>query len=280
MCIRDSITTASEYCVRVRTEPLRQGGRENNYVINGDLWDSSGRFDFVKWSASQDDLKIFDNKHKYYIISNFIMEKIPPIEAPWSTSPVKTKIRFTKDTKVTPIDSPPTAIPLHPMQPTVNLANLETRLNAYKISGYKSTIINQVEKQHPHFMIVDLQGTIVAVDQIKAHNDGHCYDCTLASGHFDLIVTVWTNSSAPEVANGDDVFVEKIKVTRPMDNKIIASLSLTSRTITAGQAQANKTTGKLHILTSGTLPPPEGKREHLNEPWQKMDSTAQLSNSL
>ena len=266
------ITTASEYCVRVRTEPLRQGGRESNYVLNGDLWDNTGRFDFVKWSASSDDLKIFDNKNKYYIISNFAMEKIPPLEAAWSTSPVKTKIRFTKDTKVTPIDSPPTAIPLHPMQPTVTLANLETRLNAQKISGYKTPIITGDEKQQPLFMLVDLSGTIVAVDQIKAHNDGHCYDCTLASGHFDLIVTVWTNRSAPEVANGDDVFVEKIKVTRPMDNKIIASLSLTSRTITTGQPQANKTTGKFHILTKGTLPGPHDIREHLNEPWQKMDS--------
>ena len=50
-----SITTANEYCVRVRTEPVRQGGKDANYVLNGDLWDNTARFDFVKWSASPDD---------------------------------------------------------------------------------------------------------------------------------------------------------------------------------------------------------------------------------
>ena len=71
------ITTAHEYCVRVRTEPVRQGGRDGNHVLNGDLWDSTARFDFVKWSGFPNDLNIFQN-NKCYIIANFALEKSPP----------------------------------------------------------------------------------------------------------------------------------------------------------------------------------------------------------
>ena len=130
-------------------------------MINGHVWDLTGRFDIVKWSSLADDFKNIEN-NKCYLISNFALEKIQPAEIPWSTSPVKIKIRFNKDSKITLIDTPPSTIPLHPMQPTVKLGELVPRLNALGVNGYRTTSINGEQKQQPLFTLVDLSGTIVA----------------------------------------------------------------------------------------------------------------------
>ena len=89
----------------------------------------------------------------------------------------------------------------------------------------------------------------------------------MADGDHEIIITVWTPKSSPEVSVAAEVFFERVKVSRPQ-GKVVASLSLTARN-SGVESQSNKTIGSINILASGTLGKPAETRTQLNEPWQK-----------
>jgi hypothetical protein len=262
------VTAGSKYCVRAKVEPVRTAGKDGSFVMNGTLFDASGRYDFSKWSASPDDFKdIVDGG--CYVLTKPVLERLSADEALWSTSPSRTKIKITKTTLLTAMDPPPDNLPQYPMQPTLELGKLLQRLQDANISGHKIAHIDGEDKNQARFLLVDISGTIMSVEAIKPQRDGFSYDCTLASGDSELILTVWTHSKTPEVSAKDEVFIEKIKVSRPSGD-IVASVSLTARNA-AGDAQSSRTTGRIRVLAAGTLRKPAAQRTALNEAWQKTD---------
>lgn len=269
-----NITASSNYCVRAfvdsppkavskKDKNATQGGKQN-YTVSGYFYDSSDRRPFAKWSTSIDDLNIVHGA--CYELTKPSLEELPNSEARWCTAG-GTRIKITKLTKLKLLEPAPEKHPTTCLVPTVDLADVEKRLKKLGIHGTETRTENGKEITQAKFMLVDLRGTVVHVDRIKSQATGYSYDCTVAHGGFEMIITVWTPKDTPEVNQNDQVFLDKVKIKKP-EGDIQGSLSLAPRD------NVSKTTGNITILLENPLKPPASTRRALNQAWQKTEYTA------
>lgn len=272
------MTAGNNFCVRIQlTGPPKQAGKDGNepessgkrnYVITGTMYDSTARIDFSKWSTSVQDLQNIEDG-ACYCLSHPMLERMSQEDQHWSTSPIDRKIKIARKTILTKVEPPPANMPDRCIQPTVQLMDLQQKLDNKGVAGHEHIQIKGEVNKQARFYLADLHGVVVHLQPVKPQKEGYSYDFTLANGAFDMIITAWTSAKAHGFGLNNEVFLEKVKISRPQ-GAVVASLSLAPKKGSSAN-EPSKTQGKIHLLTTGTLPTPDANRTSINEPWTKTD---------